>query len=63
MAWTVTVAKPAQKQVAKFPTKDQQRICVAVGAMADDPFSGDIVKLVGGGDRWRRGVGSSSNLF
>jgi mRNA-degrading endonuclease RelE of RelBE toxin-antitoxin system len=48
MAWTVTVAKPAQKQVTKFPTKDQQKIGVAVGAMADDPFCGDVVKLEGG---------------
>ena len=63
MAWTVTVAKPAQKQVAKFPTKDQQKIGVGVGAMANDPFSGDVVKLEGGGDRWHRRVGSYRIFF
>ena len=38
MAWTVTVAKPAQRQVAKFPAKDQQKIGAAVRSMADDAF-------------------------
>ena len=63
MAWTITVAKPAQKQVAKFPVKDQERIGVAVSAMADDPFAGDIVKLGGEGNRWRRRVGSYRIFF
>jgi hypothetical protein len=45
MAWTVTVAKPAQKQTAKFPAKDQATIGAAVASMADDPFAGDVLKL------------------
>jgi mRNA-degrading endonuclease RelE of RelBE toxin-antitoxin system len=63
MAWTVTVAKPAQKQVAKFPAKDQQRIGAAVAAMEEYPFSGDVLKLEGGGSRWRRRVGSYRIFF
>lgn len=58
MAWTVTVAKPAQKQTARFPAKDQQRILAAIGSMALDPFGGDILKLEGEGNRWRRRIGS-----
>jgi len=46
MAWTVTVAKPAQKQVAKFPAKDQGKIGAAVASMADNPFSGDVLERV-----------------
>jgi mRNA-degrading endonuclease RelE of RelBE toxin-antitoxin system len=61
MAWAVTVAKPAQKQVAKFPAKDQERIGAAVLAMADDPFSGDIIKLED--NRWRRRVGNYRIFF
>jgi mRNA-degrading endonuclease RelE of RelBE toxin-antitoxin system len=56
--WTVTVARPAQKSVAEFPVKYQDRIRAAVRAMADDPFSGDVIKLEGGGNRWRRRVGN-----
>ena len=63
MNWAVVVAKPAQKQVAKFPVKDQQRIAAAVRAMADDPFSGEIIKLEGAGDRWRRRVGNYRIFF
>lgn len=54
MKWTVTVAKPALKGVARFPAKDQEKILAAMRGMADDPFRGDVVKLEGGGNRWRR---------
>jgi hypothetical protein len=38
MRWTVIVAEPAQKQLAKFPARDQLRIEAAIRAMTDDPF-------------------------
>ena len=63
MRWTVTVARPAQKAVAKFPAKDQERIRVAVAAMANDPFMGDVLKLEGGGSRYRRRIGSYRIFF
>ena len=63
MTWTLSVAKPAQKQVAGFPAKAQDKIAAALLAMADDPFSGDIIKLEGESDRWRRRVGSYRIFF
>jgi mRNA-degrading endonuclease RelE of RelBE toxin-antitoxin system len=63
MRWTVLVAKPAQKQHARFPAKDQTRIADAIAQMADDPFAGDVLKLEGGGERWRRRVGSYRIFF
>jgi mRNA-degrading endonuclease RelE of RelBE toxin-antitoxin system len=63
MRWTVIVAEPAQKQLAKFPARDQLRIEAAIRAMTDDPFSGDTLKLQGMGNRWRRRVGSYRVLF
>jgi hypothetical protein len=65
MTWTVTVAKPAQKQTARFPAKDQAKIGVAVRSMADDPFAGDVLKLEAEDNLWRRRVaatGFSSQL-
>jgi len=47
MKWTVIVAQAAAKSLAKFPARDQVRIAAALLAMADDPFSGDVVKLEG----------------
>jgi mRNA-degrading endonuclease RelE of RelBE toxin-antitoxin system len=31
--------------------------------MADGPFSGDVIKLEGGGKRWRRRVGNRRIFF
>jgi mRNA-degrading endonuclease RelE of RelBE toxin-antitoxin system len=31
--------------------------------MADDPFAGDVLKLEGEGNRWRRRVGSYRSFF
>jgi len=39
MTWTVNVAKPAQRDVARYPAKDQDKIADALRAMAEDPFS------------------------
>lgn len=61
--WTVIVAKAAQKQLAKFPAKDQDKIAAAIRTMAEDPFSGDILKLEGQNNRWRRRVGSYRIFF
>ena len=63
MAWTLIVAKPAQKQAARLPARDQARIAAALSAMADDPFNGDVLKLEGEKDRWRRRVGDYRVFF
>ena len=63
MAWTVVVAKAAQKQVARFPAKDQGKLAGALVAMETDPFFGDIIKLEGQKDRWRRRAGSYRIFF
>lgn len=63
MAWNLIVAKPAQKQAARFPAKDQAKIAAALSGMADDPFDGDVLKLEGEGDRWRRRVGNYRIFF
>ena len=63
MVWTVTVAKPAQKQVARFPARDQLRIAGALLEMVAEPFSGDTLKLEGVANRFRRRVGSYRIFF
>jgi mRNA-degrading endonuclease RelE of RelBE toxin-antitoxin system len=63
MNWTVIVAEAAQKQLAKFPAKDQDKIAAALLAMSSDPLSGDIVKPEGEQNRWRRRVGSYRIFF
>jgi mRNA-degrading endonuclease RelE of RelBE toxin-antitoxin system len=63
MTWNVVVAKSAQKELSRFPAKDQDKLATALVAMASDPFSGDIIKLEGEIDRWRRRAGSYRIFF
>jgi mRNA interferase RelE/StbE len=63
MTWTLLVARAARKQFARFPAKDQKKIAAALQALAEDPFSGDIIKLEGAENRWRRRVGSYRVFF
>jgi len=63
MTWTIVVAKTAQKQLEKIPAKDRYRIAVAMGAMAADPFQGDVLKLEGSQDRYRLRVGNYRIFF
>lgn len=63
MIWTVIVAKAAGKQLLRFPVKDRDKIAAALRTMADDPFRGDVIKLEGRANRWRRRVGSYRIFF
>jgi mRNA-degrading endonuclease RelE of RelBE toxin-antitoxin system len=45
MNWTLLVAKPAQKDLEKLPSRDQARIEQALDALQIDPFGGDIKRL------------------
>ena len=63
MNWSIVVAEGARKQLARFPAKDQIKIAAALRAMGNQPFSGDIIKLEGQGDRWRRRVGKYRIFF
>lgn len=63
MNWRLQIAKSAQKSLANFPTKDQQRILAALELMGTNPFMGDIVRLKGEPKTWRRRVGNYRIFF
>ena len=63
MTWTILVAKAAQKQLGRVPATDRDRIASAIRAMATDPFQGDIMKLEGDKNRYRRRVGAYRIFF
>lgn len=56
MSWTLIVANPARKDLTKLPDRDRQRILLALDALQNDPFSGDIKRLEA--PAWRRRSGS-----
>lgn len=58
MNWDLIVAKRAQKELVRFPQKDQERITDAIDELKNDPFAGDIQKIKGEERVWRRRVGN-----
>jgi mRNA interferase RelE/StbE len=62
MTHQVQLTRQAAKHLAKITTKDQARLKRALEKMKTDPFSGDVVKLVGY-DAYRRRVGSYRIIF
>ena len=56
MNWNLLVVKSARKELARLPSRDQQRIEAALDEITANPFSGDIKRLQP--DGWRRRVGN-----
>jgi mRNA-degrading endonuclease RelE of RelBE toxin-antitoxin system len=56
--WTLKVDKNIYKEILKFPKKDTERIIEAIEFLANDPYFGDIEKIKGEINSWRRRVGS-----
>jgi mRNA-degrading endonuclease RelE of RelBE toxin-antitoxin system len=54
---------PRSERLTRFPAKDRERIGVALRSLHDDPFSGDIIRLEGLHNRWRRRVGNYRVFF
>ena len=63
MNWQIYVTDRAGKQLKKLPKNDAERIRNAIDEMELNPFSGDIEKLSGYDDVWRRRVGSYRLLY
>lgn len=61
--WTVRVAGPAERSLAKqVPHRDRDRILEAIDQMRQNPFAGDIVRLKDYPIAYRR-VGNWRILF
>lgn len=63
MSWTLRVARRAEKSLGKSPAKDRARLVAALAEMQDNPFAGDVVRLQGEENTWRRRVGSYRILY
>ena len=63
MSWDYRLTKQALKQLRKFPSNDVARLFVALENMKISPYFGDIEKLRGEENVWRRRVGWYRILF
>ena len=63
MNWTVVVDDVAEKQLKRISRRDAERIREALREFAVNPYAGDIQKLGGEEDAWRRRGGSYRVLY
>ena len=63
MNWDVEIAKRVQKQIKVFPKKDTTRILISLDRLVKNPYQGDIEKIEGEKNIWRKRVGSYRALY
>ncbi|MGD0128820.1 MAG: type II toxin-antitoxin system RelE/ParE family toxin [Terriglobia bacterium] len=61
--WRVALAGPAQKSLKGIPSNDRVRIRRAIDKLEANPFVGDVRKLKGGQEGFRRRVGDWRIFF
>ena len=63
MNWELRIGRSARKNLARFPKKDQINIAKAFREFIFSPFIGDIQKIRGEKDIWRRRIGSYRVIY
>lgn len=63
MNWKIKIAKRVLKQLKRIPKKDAQRLLFVLEAFSENPFQGDIAKIEGERNIWRRRVGNYRIFF
>ncbi len=56
--WVLQIDPSVSKSLKKFPTFDNRRILTVIESLTDNPFTGDIQKMKGEQNVWRRRIGS-----
>lgn len=63
MSWKVRIAKRVSKEMKRIPKKDVKRLLFVLEGLAKDPYQGNIEKIKGEDNVWRRRVGSHRILY
>lgn len=58
MSWLIGLNSDAERQLRRIPKDHQRRIMRAIDSMSADPFFGDIQKMEGEKNVWRRRIGA-----
>lgn len=61
--WQLYVDPGVLKSLARFPARNCERIGEAIRLLSMDPYVGDIEKMKGEKNTWRRRVGSYRIFF
>lgn len=57
-AWLIRVRGEVYKNLAKFPTKNRDRLVRTIASLTLNPMAGDIEKMRGEENTWRRRIGA-----
>ena len=63
MSWELQIAKNAKKSLKLFPKKDADKILSALEDFFNSPYSGDIEKIEGEENTWRKRVGNYRIIY
>ncbi len=63
MSWKIKVTKQASKKIRRIPKKDTKRLLFVLEGFIKNPHQGDIEKLKGEKDVWRRRIGNYRILY
>lgn len=56
--WVLEIEPDVYKETRRLSLSDKQRIFDVINSLALNPYSGDVEKLSGEENRWRRRVGA-----
>lgn len=56
--WVLQIDPAVLKSLKKFPQKDSKRVITVVESLSTNPYGGDIQKMAGEENVWRRRIGS-----
>ncbi len=58
MNWELHLTKKVKKATRRFPLTDQKRIAKTMREMSLSPFLGDMIKIHGEENTWRKRIGN-----
>lgn len=58
MNWGLKIAKRASREMKRIPKKDVKRLLFVLEKLTENPYQGDIEKVKGEENVWRRRVGN-----
>ena len=63
MSWKVKITNKASKQMRRIPKKDANRLLFILEGLTSNPYQGNIEKIKGEDNVWRRRVGNYRILY
>jgi len=57
-SWKIRIRNKVLKELEKFPSRDRERILDSAMKLISNPYAGDVEKMKGEENTWRKRIGS-----